>query len=103
MGTFLKVPGRVPGLLDELHHQDFPSFPGNTVDDVTTFCRKLPVSERLRCLSQNTQPTRREKEHSGHLSRVHPLSQVQVLTHLRPFAHHIDHPRRGSVRALESC
>lgn len=42
MGTFLKVPGRVPGLLDEGHHQDFPSFPGNMVSDVTTFYRKLP-------------------------------------------------------------
>lgn len=41
-GHFLKAPGRVPGVLHELHHQDFPSFPGNTVDDVTTFCRKRP-------------------------------------------------------------
>lgn len=40
MGT-LKVPGHVSGLLEELPHQDFPSFPGNTVHDVTPFCRKL--------------------------------------------------------------
>lgn len=40
MGT-LKVPGCVPGVLDELPHQDFPSFPGNMVHDATNFCRKL--------------------------------------------------------------
>lgn len=101
MGT-LKVPGHVPGILDEPPHQDFPNFPGHMVHDVTTFCRKLLGLREAETFAPNTQPVREEKRSYIHLPQVCLLSHSQVPTYLGSFVYPICLRRRGSMKALES-